>query len=134
MNRKTISVIEEIQVSETETSDSPANAQAESSADITPAAPAATAAPEPEARKTAEPVYDTVDVSLAKLAKKHYGNTNYWVFIYKANEAELGNPDHIRRGTRVLIPAKESFQEATDSETKAKAAKIAAEISRKFRK
>ena len=73
-------------------------------------------------------------MSLAKLAKKHYGNTNYWVFIYKANEAELGNPDHIRRGTRVLIPAKESFQEATDSETKAKAAKIAAEISRKFRK
>lgn len=134
-----ISVIEEIQVSEIETSDSPANAQAESSADITPAAPAATAAPEPakpepEARKTTEPVYDTVDVSLAKLAKKHYGNTNYWVFIYKANEAELGNPDHIRRGTRVLIPAKESFQEATDSETKAKAAKIAAEISRKFRK
>lgn len=128
---ETISVIEEIQVSEIETSDSPANAQAESSADITPATPAA---PEPEVRKTAEPVYDTVDVSLAKLAKKHYGNTNYWVFIYKANEDKLGNPDHIGRGTKVLIPSKDSFLEASESETKAKAAKIAAEITRKFKK
>lgn len=137
-------IIEEVQVADLNAEENAAKAQNEiipdapaaqpSQTEAAPAPAAPKTAPEPAAKKPAGPVYDTVDVSLAKLAKKHYGNTNYWVFIYQANESNLGNPDHVARGTRVIIPAKETFQESTDSATKAKAAKLAGEIARKFKK
>lgn len=137
--------IEEVAVADLNAMESAARAQDEIIPDA-PAqpevkaeeAPAPAAKPEPKAETkpaaSNSPVYDTVTVSLAKLAKKHYGNTNYWVFIYKANEDKLGNPDHISRGTKVLIPARESFQGANNEETKAKAGRLAAEINRKYRK
>lgn len=138
--------IEEVAVADLNAMESAARAQDEiipdaqaQTAPKTEETPAPTPKPEEpkaEAKPAAgnSPVYDTVTVSLAKLAKKHYGNTNYWVFIYKANEDKLGNPDHISRGTKVLIPTRESFQGASDEETKAKAGRLAAEINRKFRK
>lgn len=133
------SPIEEIQVSElNDGATAEAKPAQEAGAQETPT-------PKPETPKPAEtrpapkpaaqaPVYDTVTVSLAKLAKKHYGNSNFWVFIYKANEDKLGNPDHINAGTKVLIPAKESFQGATIEETKAKAKALNKEIFNKYKR
>lgn len=87
-------------------------------------------APQPAAAvPKSEPVYDTVTSNryLSILAKEHYGVKNYWVFIYEANPG-LGNPNTVKSGTRVLIPAKESFMEATEEQTKAKAAKLMGQI------
>lgn len=136
------SPIEEIQVSELNDG---APAEAPEAKPAQEANAPETPAPRPETSRPAEtkpapkpaaqaPVYDTVTVSLAKLAKKHYGNSNFWVFIYKANEDKLGNPDHINAGTKVLIPAKESFQGATIEETKAKAKALNKEIFNKYKR
>lgn len=79
-----------------------------------------------------EPVYDTVTSTLAKLAGDHYGNKNYWVFIYKANP-NLTNPNQIAPGTKVLIPPYESFKGATTAETNEKAREIMNEIAKKYK-
>lgn len=112
-----------------------------------PAAPAATSAPakdtasakaEPakaetaasEAAKPAEepakaaPVYDTIkgSVFLTTLARRHYGEVEYWVYIYEANPG-LGNPNLIKPGTKVLIPAKSSLPLTGNHDADIKAAK-----------
>lgn len=80
----------------------------------TPQTPEETAAPAPEEKK---PVYDTVDISLIKLAKKHYGESSYWVFIYEANSDKIPNPNRIRPGQKVLIPDQSTFPGSTKAET-----------------
>lgn len=91
-------------------------------------------APEPQAPKAAEPEYDTVTKSrfLTTMARDHYGKKNYWIFIYNANP-QLGDPNRIAPGTRILIPAKESFAGATEKETDAKAQALLNELSRKYK-
>lgn len=56
-----------------------------------------------------ERVYDTVEISLIRLAVKHYGEKLFWVYIYDANSDIITNPNKIRPGTRVIIPDKSSF-------------------------
>lgn len=87
--------------------------------------PTAVADPAPVQSK---PVYDTVtrERFLTAIAKEHYGVKNYWIFIYLANP-QLKNPNNIPPGTQVLIPAKETFAEATEDETRAKAARLIAQ-------
>lgn len=84
--------------------------------------------------KAAEPVYDTITSSryLSILARDHYGVKNYWIFIYQANP-QLGNPNQVRPGTKVLIPARESFEEATKAQTDAKARKLLNELAKKYK-
>lgn len=91
----------------------------------------ANAAPAPAQQ---QPVYDTVSSRryLAIIAGEHYGVKNYWIFIYNANP-DLGDPNKIAPGTRVLIPAKESFMEATKTETDAKARRLLNELSKKYK-
>lgn len=89
-------------------------------------------APVVEAPSVKEPVYDTVETTLASLAKKHYGNTNYWVFIYQANP-QLGNPSKVAKGTRVVIPAKEEFAASSPEATDTKARNLLNEISKKYK-
>ena len=91
-----------------------------------------TTAPAPKAK--AEPVYDTVTKSryLSILAKEHYGVKNYWIFIYEANP-ELGNPNKIAPGTRVLIPDRSTFEEATPDATAAKASRRMGELAKKYK-
>lgn len=50
--------------------------------------------------------YDTITETtfLTTLARRHYGQMEYWVYIYEANPS-LGNPNSIKPGTRVIIPA-----------------------------
>ena len=52
-------------------------------------------------------VYDTISTTryLTSMARTHYGNFNFWPYIYEENKAILGHPDRIRPGTPVVIPA-----------------------------
>ena len=62
--------------------------------------------PEPENEIEAEPVYDTVSTTryLTTIARDHYGNYNFWPYIYLENESILGHPDRITPGTQVVVP------------------------------
>lgn len=66
--------------------------------------------PEPqeivEEEPTPEPVYDTVSTTryLTTIARDHYGNFNFWPYIYLENESKLDHPDHIKPGTSIVIP------------------------------
>ena len=53
-----------------------------------------------------EPTYDTVSTTryLTTIARDHYGNFNFWPYIYLENEAILGHPDRITPGTKVKVP------------------------------
>lgn len=43
--------------------------------------------------------------SLSKIAKRVYGNANRWHEIYDANRDQLDNPDRIKPGQVLKIPA-----------------------------
>lgn len=55
---------------------------------------------------------DTVVVkpgmTLSKLARKYYKNTDDWTLIYEANKDVITNPDKLQEGITIVIPAKES--------------------------
>lgn len=124
------SMIEEIPVENVATATPEPQATAKASQ-----APAA--APEPEAApaqvQAKAPVYDTVDVSLIRLAKKHYGESSYWVFIYEANTDIISNPNRIRPGQRVVIPDRSTLPGASTAETRAIAKQKQAELLNSFK-
>lgn len=95
-------------------------------------APVADTAEQPAAASKAEPVYDTVEVSLIRLAKKHYGENLFWVYIYEANTDVIHNPNTIRPGTRVVIPDRSTFPGATPQEARDLAKKKQSEILSRF--
>ena len=107
-------------------------ATAEAAAPAANPEPAVTVAEAPQPAK--QPVYDTVTRTrfLTTMAAEHYGRKNYWIFIYEANP-NLGNPNKIGPGTKVLIPAKEDFQESTTAATDAKAQRLLNQLSRKYK-
>jgi nucleoid-associated protein YgaU len=81
-----------------------------------------------------EPRYDTISGTcyLTTLARKYYGNMDYWVYIYDANQ--LGNPNRITPGTKVRVPYLEELHLTGNAETDLKAAKQrAGEIYKKFK-
>lgn len=53
-----------------------------------------------------EKVYDTITKTryLTTMAQDHYGNFNFWPYIYKENQSILGHPDRIKPGTKVVVP------------------------------
>ncbi len=67
--------------------------------DLTSAAPVAT---------------ETVDANttLAKLARKHYGNTHCWIYIYYANRKVIPNPSVLTPGAELVIPTLTEEQQA----------------------
>ena len=95
-------------------------------------APVADTAEQAAAASKAEPVYDTVEVSLIRLAKKHYGENLFWVYIYEANTDVIHNPNTIRPGTRVVIPDRSTFPGATPQEARELAKKKQSEILSRF--
>lgn len=52
------------------------------------------------------PVYDRVSPTryLTIIAQEHYGNFNFWPYIYEENKAILGHPNRIKPGTKVVVP------------------------------
>ncbi len=45
---------------------------------------------------------------LALMAKRYYGTSDFWVYIYEANNAKILNPDKIAVGTLIHIPKLDS--------------------------
>lgn len=70
---------------------------------------------------------------LTTMAKEHYGNYNFWPYIYKENEAKLGHPDRIKPGTTVVIPNLEKYGiDPNNPKDLDKARKLGVEIYKKF--
>lgn len=46
-------------------------------------------------------------MTLSKLARKYYKNTDDWTLIYEANKDVIANPDKLQEGITIVIPAKE---------------------------
>lgn len=67
--------------------------------------------------------YDTVGgrVYLATLARKYYGHTEYWVYIFEANN--LKHPDRVKPGKRLLIPYLDDVRTSADDAQNLKDAK-----------
>ena len=88
------------------------------------------------AKTTPEVVTDTVEAgnSLAKIARTHYGKSDFWVYIYEANADKLGNPDNIASGTVLVIPPASQYDiDPDDPESIRKARAKASQIYNKYR-
>lgn len=66
------------------------------------------AEPKVEAKPTSDSKakYATIrkGTTLRTLATTHYGNPDYWVYIYQANKKNIANPNNVPIGTSLLIP------------------------------
>ena len=71
------------------------------------------------------PVYDYIGTRnyLTTMAGKHYGEKEFWVYIYDANASQLRHPDQIKPGTRILIPDKSTLPLTGDHKADVAAAK-----------
>lgn len=41
---------------------------------------------------------------LARMSERYYGTSDFWVYIYEANQDRIANPDNIPTGTLIYIP------------------------------
>lgn len=65
-----------------------------------------------EAQPTPQKVVtDTVGPGnyLSRIARRHYGNPRFWVYIYLANRDKIADPDNVAKGTVVTIPSRETY-------------------------
>lgn len=44
-----------------------------------------------------------------EMARKHYGNKAFWVYIYEENKAKIGNPNRLSAGLELVIPPAEKY-------------------------
>lgn len=80
--------------------------------------------PEPETIVTV-----TQGMTLRNLARKYYGNSLFWPYIYEENKDRIQNVHLLPIGTRLVIPPKEKYGiDPEDPESVARARKKAAEI------
>lgn len=103
----------------------PAEVPTETVMPVTPVA-------ETQAVADIEPIYDSVEISLSQLARKHYRQALYWVFIYEANRDIVSDPNKIKPGTKVLIPDISTFPGETAEETRKIAKQKQTEILNKY--
>lgn len=72
---------------------------------------------------------------LTTMARKHYGQMEFWVYIYEENVSRLGNPNKLEAGTVVVIPPAAKYGiDASDPESVARAKEKAKEIEARFAK
>ena len=80
-------------------------------------------------------VTDTVTGSyfLTRMARRHYGNGHFWVYIYEENKGKISNPNNVRPGTVVVIPDAKKYGIDKDNPQSVETAKRKeGEIQRKF--
>lgn len=67
---------------------------------------------------------------LTLLALKYYGSKIFWVYIYDYNKDKIGsNPDNVKAGMKILIPAKEVYGiDVNDANSREKARKLQTEL------
>lgn len=90
----------------------------------------------PSEDKEEPKVYDTVSTTryLTTIAREHYGNFNFWPYIYEENKAILGHPDRITPGTKVVVPPLSKYGvDVKNKEDIEAAKKKAVEIYAKYR-
>lgn len=87
--------------------------------------------PEVQAQTTPEPVIDTIRPGylLNDMAKKHYGNKCFWVYIYQENQDKIKNPNRVTPGMKLVIPTASKYginakDQASIKEANALAGKI----------
>ena len=67
---------------------------------------------------------------LTLLALKYYGSKVFWVYIYDYNKDKIGsNPDNVKAGMKLLIPAKEVYGiDVNDVNSREKARKLQTQL------
>ncbi|MCH5224657.1 MAG: HU family DNA-binding protein [Muribaculaceae bacterium] len=83
-----------------------------------------------------EPIYDTVSTTryLTTIAREHYGDYNFWPYIYEENQSILGHPDRITPGTKVVVPPLSKYGvDPSNPEDVKEAKKKGAEIYARFK-
>lgn len=92
---------------------------------------------EPVEQPKSEPVKDTVRAGylLHDMAKKHYGNKCFWVYIYEENKAKITNPNRVSPGLVLIIPQADKYginasSQASIKTANEKAGKILAKFPR----
>lgn len=76
-------------------------------------------------------VTDTTSATmyLSRIARKHYGSADFWVYIYEENKDIINDPNNIPPGTVVVIPPAEKYGiEANNKESIDKARKRSFEL------
>lgn len=97
--------------------------------------PTASTPSEPAKSTAVKQVTDTVTGSyfLTRMARRHYGNGHFWVYIYEENKGKISNPNNVRPGTVVVIPDAKKYGIDKDNPQSVEAAKRKeGEIQRKF--
>lgn len=97
--------------------------------------PTASTPLEPAKSTIVKQVTDTVTGSyfLTRMARRHYGNGHFWVYIYEENKGKISNPNNVRPGTVVVIPDAKKYGIDKDNPQSVEAAKRKeGEIQRKF--
>lgn len=97
--------------------------------------PTASTPLEPAKSAAVKQVTDTVTGScfLTRMARRHYGNGHFWVYIYEENKGKISNPNNVRPGTVVVIPDAKKYGIDKDNPQSVEAAKRKeGEIQRKF--
>ncbi|MGM9824502.1 MAG: HU family DNA-binding protein [Muribaculaceae bacterium] len=97
--------------------------------------PTASTQSEPAKSTAVKQVTDTVTGSyfLTRMARRHYGNGHFWVYIYEENKGKISNPNNVRPGTVVVIPDAKKYGIDKDNPQSVEAAKRKeGEIQRKF--
>lgn len=59
---------------------------------------------------------------LSVMARRHYGNAKFWVYIYLENKDKIKNPDNLENGMVLVIPPRDKYGiDPSDSESLKKA-------------
>lgn len=70
---------------------------------------------------------------LHEMARKHYGNKAFWVYIYEENKAKIGNPNRVGQGLELVIPPADKYGINPNDPASLKAAKdLAGQILSKY--
>lgn len=84
----------------------------------------------PEPKAVVKPVdnsvtYDTITKSLflSRISRKHYGHSDFWVYIYEENKSKIKNPNAIPPGTVVVIPPAQKYGIDKNSDASIRAAR-----------
>lgn len=79
---------------------------------------------------------DTVRIGYVytHMAKKYYGDKNFWSYIYEENASKLGHPEHLRPGTVLVIPNPKKYHiDASNPESVSASKRLAYDIYARFR-
>lgn len=110
---------------------------AQSSSEAAPQKDDATGNEKPAVQSQNKTVKDKVRPGylLHDMAKKHYGNKCFWVYIYEENRSKISNPNRVSPGLELTIPAAEKYginasSQASINTANVKASKILAKYPR----